>query len=102
MSGGSAIFSGSASLTVGTKPENAADLAHLARKLTGRRFFSPKEFVAALEARHGIRVSERTVRERCQLPEADPLHIATNPAFPGRWWIPEAELARLAGLEVSA
>ena len=60
------------------------------------RHYSPKEFAAAL-ARGGITVCERHIARRCALPASDSLYIASNPHFPGRYWIPETELTRLLG-----
>ena len=65
------------------------------------RHFSPKEASAAL-ASVGIGLAERTIQWRCKLPAGNPLRIATNPAFIGRDWIPETEIARLLGVEAVA
>lgn len=60
------------------------------------RHYTPCEFSAALET-HGIRRSTRWVTDQCKYKR-----IATNPAFPSRYSIPESELFRLAGIvEVS-
>jgi hypothetical protein len=59
------------------------------------RHYTPGEFSAAL-ARHGITLHPVTVRWRCGLPEGQPLHIRTNPNYPGRIYIPDSELIRLS------
>jgi hypothetical protein len=63
------------------------------------RRYSPSEFSGALAGLH-IGLCEKLVRQRCNLPESDPLHIATIKGFPGRHWIPESELFRIAGINV--
>lgn len=63
------------------------------------RRYSPSEFSGALAELH-IGLCEKLVRQRCCLPETDPLHIATVKGFPGRHWIPESELFRIAGIRV--
>jgi hypothetical protein len=59
------------------------------------RHYTPGEFSAAL-ARWGITMHPGVVRWRCGLPEGDPRRIRHNRAFPGRRYIPESELNRLA------
>lgn len=62
----------------------------------GVKHYAPKDVARELNAA-GIPTAARAIRRRCRLPATDPLHIATNPAFPGRFHIPEPELARLLG-----
>jgi hypothetical protein len=64
-----------------------------------RRHYTCKEFSAALFELAEINLGERAIARRCSLPFGDPARIATNPAFPGRHYIPASELARLAGTE---
>lgn len=67
------------------------------------RHLTPKEFATELRERSGISVTERTIADRCGLPESDARHIRTNPLWRPRHFIPESELSRLAGIkEVSA
>ena len=66
----------------------------LASNTPRERHYSPSEFSAAL-AENGITLSSWSVRERCALPAADPLRVASNQWFPGRYYIPESELIRL-------
>ncbi|WP_334319630.1 hypothetical protein, partial [Termitidicoccus mucosus] len=56
--------------------------------------YTPSEFSAAL-AQYGITMHAVIVRWRCTTDGANPQHIRTNPAFPGRHYIPESELIRL-------
>jgi len=69
---------------------------HYPASRKGVRHYSPKEASAALAA-VGIALAARTIQWRCALPVGHPLRIATNPAFSGRDWIPETEIARLLG-----
>ncbi len=79
--------------------------ASAAQKLNGKqsaapvrpRNYSPSEFSGAL-AEMGISICEKGVRLRCALPASDPLHIKHLPGFLGRYYIPESELFRLAGI----
>lgn len=59
-----------------------------------RLWLSPSEFAAELATR-GLSLSEKAVRERCHLPEGNPLRIARHPQFPGRIYIARSELDRL-------
>ena len=61
-----------------------------------RRHYTPKEASSEL-ASFDVFICVKRLRERCNLPAGNPDRIATNPAFPGRHFIPEAELLRLAG-----
>jgi hypothetical protein len=87
--------------------QNAGQPGTLAHSLPqngfGRRIrhYTPKEAAAAL-ADAGIPAAAKAIRRRCRLPASDPRHIATNPAFPGRFHIPETELARLLGARKAA
>lgn len=91
-------------------PTNRAAAEALARVLSrkpaarnGVRHWTPKELAADLAEVHGIEVGERAIVRRCTLPADNPGHIATNPAFPGRHYIPEAEALRLLrGAKVAA
>ena len=65
------------------------------------RNYSPSEFSAAL-AEAGITICEKSIRHRCRIPASHALHIATLPAFPRRFYIPESELFRLIGLKSEA
>lgn len=65
------------------------------------RNYSPSEFSAAL-AECGVSLCADRVRRRCCLPAAHPEHIATLATFPGRHFIPEAELFRLASVPTEA
>jgi hypothetical protein len=60
----------------------------------GERYYTPSEFSGALAA-HGVSLCTERVRQRCLLPAAEPQHLRTNTAFPGRHYIPESELIRL-------
>lgn len=71
-------------------------IGHYPASRKGVRHYSPKEASAAL-AEVGITLAARTIQWRCKLPIGHPLRIATNPAFIGRDWIPETEIARLLG-----
>ena len=66
----------------------------LASNTPRERHYTPCEFSAAL-AEHGITLHPVTVRWRCGLPSDWPLHIRSNPNYPGRIYIPESELIRL-------
>lgn len=96
-----------ASRSAGVFTEKTAPIAQLARVLprpcSDSRFwhYAPKEAAAKL-AKAGISLSERTIQWRCTLPVGHPLRIATNPAFRGRLWIPETEIARLLGANAEA
>jgi hypothetical protein len=69
-------------------------------RLASERYHAAKDVARAL-TEAGIPTHEKTIRARCALPASDRRHIATNPAFPGRFHIPQAELDRLLGLEGS-
>ena len=59
------------------------------------RFYTPKEFSAAL-ASYGIAICPDRIRERCALSSRHgAARIATNSFFKGRHLIPETELDRL-------
>lgn len=77
----------------------------LAQNLTAAhagRHFTPKELSAAL-AEAGITLGPRAIQARTRLVCTSPLYIASNPRFPGRVYIPAAELTRLlTGAEVGA
>jgi hypothetical protein len=75
------------------KPMNQSP-GGLASNAPKERHYTPSEFSAAL-AEYGISVCTDRIRLRCLLHAADPQHISTNPAFPGRHYIPESELIRL-------
>lgn len=60
------------------------------------RHYTPCEFSLALED-GGLRRSSRWVSDECRAGR-----IATNPAFPGRHYIPESELFRLLGIVEAA
>lgn len=101
MGAGNATPAAAASPDARKKQGIPGQFSLLARNVSGP-FYSPKEASRELEARYRLRVSEKTLRERCNLRPGHPLRIETNPRFPGRHWIFESELARLAGAEVSA
>jgi hypothetical protein len=82
-------------------PVSAPAFAHLPASRSGLRHFSPKELASELAA-YGVQLGERAIQSRCNLPEGDPLRIATNPNFPGRHFILERELARLLGATEAA
>jgi hypothetical protein len=58
------------------------------------RHYTPEEFSEALR-QYGITLHPVVVRMRCRYPESNAYHIKTNPAFPGRHYIPESELIRI-------
>jgi len=60
------------------------------------RTYTPSEFSGALSD-HGIYRCERWVAAKCAAGE-----IATNPAFKGRYIIPQSELFRMAGIKEAA
>lgn len=83
-------------------PENRPAAEALARVLSrkpaarnGVRHWTPKELACDLTEVHGVEVSERSIVRRCSLPADSAGSIATNPAYPGRHYIPEAEALRL-------
>ena len=66
----------------------------------GDKHHAPKDVARALTAA-GIPTHPETIRRRCRVPAHDAHHIETNPAFPGRFHIPERELARLLGAKAA-
>lgn len=96
MAGSKPFFPSLASTPAAHFGQKAALAPSLARYLT------PKELSGRLNEA-GIRSCEDSIRRRCRLPQSHALHIATNRAFPGRFYIPTEELARLLGqVEASA
>ncbi len=67
----------------------------------GVKYYAPKDVARELNA-VGIPAHEKGIRRRCRLPASDPRHIATNPAFPGRFYVTESELLRLLGAKEAA
>jgi hypothetical protein len=63
------------------------------------RHYTPKEAASALEE-FRIFVCARTISDRCALPAGHARHIATNPHWHPRHFIPESEVLRLAGITV--
>ncbi len=100
MGGGNVTSAAHASQTGAQKAVNGTPPPDLARFVSrapasrlGGRWYSPKDLARELIAA-GIQAHEQTIRRRCGLPKGDPLRIETPPGFPGRLYIPEAELAR--------
>ena len=102
------IFTPHASANASNKRANGAFPPVLARPVsrspasrTGQSFHTPKDVARELIAA-GIPAHENSIRRRCCLPAGDERRIKTNPAFPGRHYVPDSELARLLNVEAAA
>jgi hypothetical protein len=63
--------------------------------------YLPKE-ASRILGEFGIVICEQTIRRRCNLPAGHPLRILRLATFSRRYWIPESEVFRLAGISEGA
>ncbi len=108
MTGGNVISPTSGASCPVKNGANPASPPPLARILSrspasrvGVRYLTPKDLSRELSSA-GIILHEQSIRRRCNLPADDAARIDSNPLFPGRFFIPESELARLLNLNAEA